>query len=473
MARPDGPARARGARAVIESGRRRGEGRAPDMLDTDPGHVHRSAGEDPCCDAESPSPAPASPAPPTELFQVLTPADAYARLLRHLPRDRRAESVPTAEAVGRVLAEHLHAPADLPTFPRSTMDGFAVRAADTFGASESLPAYLTVRGEVLMGRRPATAVGPAEALRIATGGMIPDGADAVVMVEHTQEVDRDTIEVVRPVAPGENVVQVGEDVAAGALLLEAGHELRPQDLGGLMALGLTTVRVAPRLTVGILGSGDEIVPPDRAPGPGQIRDVNSYTLAAMVRRAGHLPRLCGIVPDVYEALERAARDALATNDVVILSAGSSVSTRDMTARVIAALGAPGVLVHGVALKPGKPTILAVANGKPVFGLPGNPVSCMVTFDLFVAPALAALSGAARPPAPPAVAARLGKNVASVPGREDYVQVRLERRDGELWAEPVFGKSSLIYTLVRAHGLVRIDLDRSGLSRGDRVDVRLF
>jgi molybdopterin molybdotransferase len=316
-------------------------------------------------------------------------------------------------------------------------------------------------------------VAPGEALRIATGGMMPAGADAVVMVEHTQEVDALTIEVVRPVAPGENVIRAGEDVRAGAPLLPRGHVLRPQDLGGLLALGLTAVPVAARLRVGIIGSGDEIVPPDRRPGPGQVRDINSYTLAALVRRAGHDPVLLGIAPDVAEALERLARAALASCDAVVLSAGSSVSTRDMAAQVIGALGAPGVLVHGVSLKPGKPTILAVADGKPVFGLPGNPVSCMVTFGLFVRPALDALSGVPSPSARPSIGARLTRSVASSAGREDHVPVRLVMRDDGPWADPVFGKSNLIYTLVHADGLVRIDLDRGGLARGDHVDVFLF
>jgi molybdopterin molybdotransferase len=410
---------------------------------------------------------------PRELFNVLTPSDAYATLEAHLPRHVRVERVSTGEALGRVLAEDLRSPADLPSFRRSTMDGFAVRASDTYGASESLPAYLNVRGEVWMGRRPELSVLIGDAARIATGGMLPDGADAVVIVENTQDVDSATIEVVKPVAPGENVIQVGEDVAVDAPLLPRGHVLRPQDLGGLLALGITDVPVAARVRVAILGSGDEVVPPDREPGPGQIRDINSYTLAALVRRAGHEPLVLGVVPDVYAELQTAARHALAQADVVIISAGSSVSTRDMTAQVIASLGQPGVLVHGVSLKPGKPTILAVANGKPVFGLPGNPVSCMVTFDLFVAPALYRMSGCAQRPATQTLVARLGKNVASAPGREDYVQVRLERRDAEVWAEPVFGKSNLIYTLVRSDGLIKVDLDKGGVSQGELVEVRLF
>jgi molybdopterin molybdotransferase len=429
--------------------------------------------DDDCCPDPSHGQAAGLDGRPKELFNVLTPPDAYALLERHLTPAPRAERIPTAEALGRVLTEDLRSGEDLPAFPRSTMDGFAVRAADTYGASEGLPAYLSVVGEVFMGHRPEARASIGQAVRIATGGMIPDGADAVVMVEYTQEVDASTIEVVRPVAPGENVIQVGEDVTVGAPLLSHGQILRPQDLGGLLALGITEVAVAARLKVAILGSGDEVVAPELTPGPGQIRDVNSYSLAALVRRAGHEPLVLGIAPDVYEELEGLTRRALELADVVVISAGSSVSTRDMTAQVIAALGKPGVLVHGVSLKPGKPTILALVQGKPVFGLPGNPVSCMVTFDLFVAPTLYRLSGCAARPASQTLVARLGKNLASAPGREDYIQVRLEQRGAELWAEPVFGKSNLIYTLVRSDGLVKIELDRSGLSSGELVEVRLF
>ena len=408
-----------------------------------------------------------------ELFNVLTPGDALFVLRAHLQPGSHVERVPIERALGRTLVEDLRSPEDLPAFPRSTMDGFAVRAADTYGASEGLPAYLLVRGEVLMGVAAAVRVDSGEAARIATGGMLPAGADAVVMVENTQTVDEATIEVVRPVAPGENVLQVGEDVSRGSSLFGRGQLLRPQDVGGLAALGLTEVEVAARLRVAIVSSGDELVPPDAEPAPGQIRDVNSYTLAALVEQAGHEPVLHGIVPDVYDELVTAARRGLDSADALILSAGSSVSIRDMTAQVIASLGEPGVLVHGVSLRPGKPTILAVADAKPVFGLPGNPVSCMITFDLFVAPALARLCGLESPPARPTVRARLVRNIPSAPGREDYMQVALEERDGALCAMPIFGKSNLIYTLVRADGLVKVDLDRGGLAEGEQVPVMLF
>ncbi len=410
--------------------------------------------------------------PRRELFNVHTPDDALRLLLARLPSAAAAERVKTRDALDRVLAEDLSAPGSLPSFPRSTMDGFAVRAADTFGASEGLPAFLEVAGEVLMGRAADVVLQPGACARIATGGMLPAGADAVVMVEQTQDAGPTAIETLRAVAPGENVVQVGEDVQAGDSLLPRGHTLRPQDLGGLVAVGITEVSVARRLRVGIISGGDEVVDPEQAPAPGQIRDVNSYTLAAQVRRAGHEPWIVGVYPDEYDLLAGAAHGALPACDVLILSAGSSVSQRDMTAQVIGTLGEPGVLVHGVSLKPGKPTILAACGGKPVFGLPGNPVSCMVTFELFVVPALDHVGGAARVPRRTATA-RLTRNVASAAGREDYVQVRLQSAESGLEALPVLGKSNLIFTLVRSDGMLKVPLDKGGLTAGELVEVILF
>lgn len=408
-----------------------------------------------------------------ELFTVLTPADALSKLLAQPMARMPAEEVPTFEALDRVLAADLQASEPLPAFARSTMDGYAVRAQDTYGATESLPAYVTVIGEAAMGRVPDVTVGRGQAALIHTGGMLPAGADAVVQVERTQRAAGNDIEVLRPVAPGENVLQPGEDVRPGEPLLPQGHLLRSQDLGGLAALGITRVPVARRPRVAILATGDEVVAPEQAPAPGQVRDVNTYTVAGLVRRAGGVPLPQGIAPDRIETLQAMARAALDQADVLVLSAGSSVSVRDMTAQVIAQLGAPGVLVHGVSLRPGKPSILAVCGGKPVFGLPGNPVSAMVVADLFLVPALWHLQGCSTPPARHAVQARLTRNVASAAGREDYVQVRLTSRDGELWADPVFGKSNLIYTLVKADGMLRVPLDAAGVEAGEVVEVRLF
>jgi molybdopterin molybdotransferase len=324
-----------------------------------------------------------------------------------------------------------------------------------------------------MGQGSSVSVGMGEAATTYTGGMLAHNADAVVMVENTQRVDATTIEVVRPVAPGENVVQVGEDVKVGEVVLPEGHLLRPQDLGGLMALGLTQVKVARRPRVAILSMGDEVVPPDAQPVPGQIRDINSYTIAALVQQSGGVSVPLGVVGDDYSMQLAAARRGLQVADVLVFSAGSSVSVRDLTADIIRSLGEPGVLVHGLSLRPGKPAIVGLVDGKPVFGLPGNPVSAMIVFDLLVRPTLYFLCGCARLPEPATATARLSRDIASAPGREDYVPVRLLSENGYRVAEPVFGKSNLIYTLIRADGLVQVPLDRGGLYAGEEVVVRLF
>jgi molybdopterin molybdotransferase len=409
---------------------------------------------------------------PTELFTVHTPPDAWRIFREHFHQAVRTERIATADALGRALAETVTAPFDLPEFQRSTVDGYAVNAADTYGASPGLPAFLTVVGEVPMGQAATVVVGVGEAAIVHTGGMLPSGANAVVMIEQTQRVDAANIEVMQPVAEGQNIIQVGEDVRRGDTVMAAGHRLRAQDIGGLLALGITEIAVAARPRVGIVSTGDEVVPPDQPVRPGQVRDINSYTLAALAEEAGGAPVRYGIIPDDRQALADAAARAHAESDIVIFSAGSSVSYRDMTAEVIAELGAPGVLVHGVSVKPGKPTILAVCAGKSVFGLPGNPVSAMVIFDLFITPTIAALLGAAPPPRQH-VPARLARNIASDTGREDYVQVRLEEREGELWAVPVLGKSNLIYTLIHADGALQVPMDSGGIRAGAWVTVTLF
>jgi molybdopterin molybdotransferase len=410
-----------------------------------------------------------------EFFNVLPPQRALQALLDVLPPlDMGAEDASIEEALGRITAVDLGAAENLPAFPRATVDGYSLRAADTFGASEGLPAYFNVAGEVPMGRPARVSLSSGKAAGAYTGGMLAHNADAVVMVEHTQQVDAGTIEVVRPVAPGENVVQPGEDVQAGETILPRGHLLRPQDLGGLTALGITRVKVARRPRVAILSMGDEVVAPDVTPAPGQIRDVNTYTIAAQVRGAGGEPAPLGIVGDEYEEQLAAARKGLEYADVLVLSAGSSVSVRDRTADIINALGKPGVLVHGLAIRPGKPAILGLVKGKPAFGLPGNPVSAMIVFDLVVRPVLYRLAGCVHPPEPSTTWARLTHDVASAPGREDYVPVRLHGSgSGELKAEPIFGKSNLIFTHIRADGLIQAPLDKAGLYAGETVAVRLF
>jgi molybdopterin molybdotransferase len=275
------------------------------------------------------------------------------------------------------------------------------------------------------------------------------------------------------VAVGENIINVGEDILKGDEILPTGYLLRPQDIGGLLAVGLTEVVVSRRPRVALLATGDEVIPPSQPLGPGQVRDINTYTLSGLVQRAGGEPWSLGIIPDRFDALKSAAARGLTEADVVVMSAGSSVSVRDMTGDVINRLGKPGALVHGISFRPGKPTVLAVCDGKPVIGLPGNPVSAMVVFELLVMPMLWRLQGLTHPPERCRVKARLARNVASVAGREDRVQVRLEQREDGLWADPVFGKSNLIFTLVKADGMIKVPLDKTGLSAGELVEVRLY
>lgn len=357
------------------------------------------------------------------------------------------------------------------------MDGYALRAKDTFGATDSLPAYLHLIGEVPMGDAPSFEIGAGQCAMIHTGGMLPGGADSVVMLEYTQTAQTHEIEVFRSVADGENVIRIGEDVAKDQIVIPKGTLLRPAEIGGLMALGITSLRVAKLVKVGLISTGDEVIEPGQHPRPGQVRDINSYTLGALVEKNGGVAVRYGIIGDQFEVLKETAAKALAECDVVIITAGSSASTRDMTADVIRRLGAPGVLVHGINTRPGKPTILGVCNGKAVIGLPGNPVSALVNGYLFVVPVVEKLLGTL--PKPKAtVHAKLRVNLPSQAGREDWWPVRLlfppTEVGGEAYeADPIFGKSNLIFTLAAADGLLKIHPDATGLSAGETVEVMLI
>jgi molybdopterin molybdotransferase len=375
-----------------------------------------------------------------------------------------------AEALGRVPAEPVTAPHSLPGFARSTVDGYAVRASDTYGVSESLPGYLQVAGAVQMGAEPHVAVTPGAVVSMPTGGVLPPGADAVVMVEYTHEAMAGTIEVVRPVAPGDGVVRADEDAAQGAELIPAGRPLRAQDLGMLSAAGITTVNVCARPLVTIFSTGDEVVPPEtQVLRPGQVRDATATALAAMVAEAGGEPASGGIVPDEPAQLETALRRALPASDVIVISAGSSVGARDETADVVARLGPPGIWCHGLSIKPGKPTLLADCAGVPVIGLPGNPRSALVVFRLIGVPLVRLVGGCTAPPPEPTVRARLTRDLASASGRLDVVQVRV----AEGAATPVFGLSALLSVLTSADGFLIIPDEATGLDAGSEVEITLY
>jgi molybdopterin molybdotransferase len=403
-----------------------------------------------------------------EFFTVRTVAETLGGFR---PARRTAiETVALGAARGRVPAGPVRAPHDLPGFAKSTVDGYAVRAADTYGASESLPSYLDVAGAVVMGRAPEVPVTAGTAVAMPTGGVIPDGADAVVMVEYTQEPMPGTIEVVRPVAPGDGVVRRDEDVTRGADLVPAGRPLRPQDLGLLASAGVTEVAVHARPRVAILSTGDEVVDPGTASlEAGQVRDASALALAALVRDAGGEPALLGIVPDDRERLAAVLRDAVAGSDVVVVSAGSSVGARDETAAAVAGLGAPGIWAHGIAIRPGKPTLLADCGGVPVIGLPGNPRSALVVFRLVGVPIVRLVGGMTDAPADPSTFARLERDVPSAAGRLDIVQVAVH----DDVATPLFGASALLSVLGAADGYIVVPDEATGLQAGTEVVVTLY
>jgi molybdopterin molybdotransferase len=395
---------------------------------------------------------------------VMTVAEALAALAPA----RRSVVVRMAPARGVVPAEDVTADERLPAAARATVDGYAVRAIDTFAASETLPAFLEVTGAVRMGAVPDGEVGPGAALTIPTGGLLPHGADAVVMVEHTTEPMPGHVELLRGVAPGDGVLHPGEEAEPGDVLVPAGRPLRAAELGLLAAAGVTEVAAFSPPRVGIVSTGDEVVPPETAdPGPAQVRDACAPALAGLVREAGGEPVLRGIVPDDAAALERALAAALAEDDVVVVSAGSSVGARDLTAEVAGRLGK--VVCHGLAIKPGKPTLLADCGGVPLIGLPGNPRSALVVFRLVGVPIVRAVGGITAPPPPPVVRAELARDVPSAAGRLDVVQVSL--CDGV--ATPRFGSSALLGPMAHADGWIRVPEPATGLAAGTPVDVERY
>ena len=422
-----------------------------------------------------------------EFLTLLPPDQARDELFSQIaprPPTNDSESMDIVHALGRITAADIFAPHPLPDFSRTTVDGYAVRAKDTFGASDSLPAYLTLIGEVPMGATPPFELGLGQCALIHTGGMLPSGADAAVMIEYTQTTGKggsrsaptEEIEIFKSVADGENVIRIGEDVAQDQLVIPKGTQIRPAEIGGLMALGFPSIKVPKKPRVGLISTGDEVIDPSQTPRPGQVRDVNSYTLGALVEKSGGVAVRYGIFSDQFKVLKEAATKALSECDMLIITAGSSASTRDMTADVIRTLGEPGVLVHGINTRPGKPTILGVCNGKAVIGLPGNPVSALVNGYLFVIPVIEKLLGAL--PKPKAtVMARLTVNLSSQAGREDWQPVKLivnrQSKAINYDADPIFGKSNLIFTLAAADGLLRIHPDATGLSAGEMVEVILI
>jgi len=408
-----------------------------------------------------------------EFFKV-TSLETVLELIRTFPCVND-EVLPLDQCAGRILSQDITSKIDLPEFKRATMDGYAVQARSTFGASESMPALFTIVGAVEMGEVPTVSVKTGEAVRIATGGMLPDGADSVVMVEHTQALDEHTLEIFKSAAPLQHVIEIGDDFRRGEQILLKGSRIRPQEMGVLAALGETHVPVYRQPVVAIISSGDEIVPIEQTPGLSQLRDINAHTLTGLIRLSGGVPVYLGIARDNLDDLHSLCKNAVARADMVLISGGSSVGSRDFTIDVIQTLPDAQVLVHGVSISPGKPTILARSKQRGIWGLPGQVASAMVVFHVMVRPMLEAIGGLSENHIGVAheVSAVLSRNLASVQGREDYVRVKLVHRANQVCAEPILGKSCLIHTMVKADGFIRIDMNSEGLDKGTPVTIILF
>jgi molybdopterin molybdotransferase len=405
-----------------------------------------------------------------EFFHVVT-ADQLIELLRRFDR-LPFERIPLDSALNRVLSKEIFSPENLPEGSRSTVDGFAVRAEDTFGASDSIPALLNLATSIPMGVMPDFKLKPGEAAPIPTGGFLPEGADSVVMVEYTNSAGADSVEVSRPVTLRTNVLEKGEDARAGEPLLLPGKELRPQEIGFLAALGITEVDVYRRPRVAVISSGDEVIPIDRKPMLGQIRDANGHAISALIRASGGEPILFDIVPDNAETLGQTLQNALDQADVVTLSGGSSVGTRDLMVEVVAGLPGVEVLAHGVAIRPGKPTMLANRTGKTIIGLPGHPVSALIVAEVFMVPFLHYIQGGNLEKGPVGVRmeATLSTSIHSTIGLEEYVRVRLQETPDGICAHPVFGKSGMLSTMVKAAGVIAIPMNVEGFSKGATIQV---
>ncbi|MBN1571955.1 MAG: molybdopterin molybdotransferase MoeA [Deltaproteobacteria bacterium] len=414
-------------------------------------------------------------------LKLITPEE-FRKVLMDFEGRTDTETVYTTDALGRVPVSDILSPVDLPDFRRSIVDGYGVVSKDTHGASSSIPCYLKLIGEIAVGpaqEGQVLKISPGEAVRVVTGGMVPEGADGVVMVEYTDLVDDTTLEVRRGVSHLENIVLIGEDLKKGDLVVRGGVHLRYFDIGALTGVGITKIDVFNKPRVSVFSTGGEVVEPAEIPKPGQIRDVNKYALAAGVSEAGGIPVIMENVGDDPSSLKEALKKGRETSDMVILSGGSSVGNMDFTLSAIDEIAksrgsdSPGVLVHGVSIRPGKPTIYGIVDNTPVFGLAGHPVGALIVFLLFVAPMIKLIGGTADPSCKSQIVeARIDRSLSGAPGRDYYVPVRLvPSADGALpTATPLLGKSGMISILTGSTGLICIPSMKEGILKGDTVSV---
>jgi molybdopterin molybdotransferase len=406
------------------------------------------------------------------LLNVDTIHEAREKILSRVKSwSLKTEIISLEEGLGRVLAEDIYASCDIPGVRRSVVDGYAVLAADTAGAGEAVPAFLRQKGSVSMGKQADFSISRGECAYVPTGGMLPAGAAALVMVEYAEAVGND-VAIYETAAPGMGMIEAGEDLRKGELLFRRGTVIRPQEAGALAAAGICSFPVFVPLNLSLISTGDELIPPDHAPRMGEIRDINTSALQALAFKHGYKVISTRILPDNETLLEQAMREAIASSDVAIISGGSSQGNKDLSSDIINRAAQPGIFTHGLAVKPGKPTILGWDNESKTLlvGLPGHPVSAIMVFKLILGWLTDTLFNKT-PPWP--VPARISCNVPGSPGRTVLQPVILHVKDEGYSAEPVFGKAGMITSLTRADGYIIIDLNKEGLKNGESVMVHLM
>lgn len=406
------------------------------------------------------------------LFNVVSVEDAVNLIWENSEVELQGEEVKLTKALGRIIEKDIVSEIDVPGFRRSTVDGYAVNSRGVRGTSESIPAMMSLKGEVAMGQSAAFKLeGVDECIYVPTGGMLPRDADSVVMVEYSEKMDESIILINSPVAPGDNVIEIGEDIAFGETIINKGTRLRPYEIGVLSSLGVKSVQVYKKPKIAVISTGDEVVGIDEIPTPGKVRDINTYLLSSLILENGGEPVIYGVVKDSYELLKYTLSKALEECDMVLVSGGSSVGKKDQTLKVLEGMENSKTFVHGISIKPGKPTIIGKADRKIVFGLPGHPLACAVVFKAVVKRYMEKLMGFEEMELPATV--EFGMNYHKAKGREEYLPVIIEKKDGKITASPVFGKSGLISVFSKAWGFVRIDKNIEGLREGQRVEVYRF
>ena len=415
-----------------------------------------------------------------EFLELNPPQKFWEKISEYLiNKEFASEKLNLDDALGRIISKDILSPVNLPPFSRSTVDGYAVKAQDTAGASASMPTYLDIIGSVEMGEKTELRISSGQAAAVPTGGMLPEGADAVLMIENTEKIEDKMIESAKSLAVGENVVKKAEDISEGEILFEKGRRLMARDIGALAGLGITEISCFKKPIASVISTGDELIDPEEEAEEGQIRDINSYSISSYLTKLGAVGKRVGIIEDKFDKLKSAVKDNL-DSDIVLISGGSSVGVKDMTIDILNSLGEPGVVLHGLSIKPGKPTILAFIEGSIVIGLPGHPASAWTVTNILVSEIIRVLTGEKTPEEIGEdreifkIKAELSRDLVSDKGREEYIPIRTKKdENGKLIAEPMLGKSSLITNLVQGNTLLKIESYQEGLDKGEIVELSLM